>query len=239
MRIGDISIRTVYSVGAAVLAVGAVILIFVLFSGDEPVRQVVAPRVEGPPATAKPTVLPIKLPGLPKATALRALSGTPSPVLGSVIDTKAAITYSKLGGPWSIKAVPPFSVGQRVGAARLPRTTIASGLLPGATPAAALRTDADYRKAALTAVRWTIRNHHPAGSKVGWTASQKPATGKGWILGYRVIYAVRGRKHTSQAALALLDIGRRKPAMLFVTVPDTRKRLWADIAPLMVGARAL
>jgi hypothetical protein len=54
-----------------------------------------------------------------------------------------------------------------------------------------------------------------------------------------VTYAIRGRKHASQAALALLDIGRRKPAMLFVTVPDTHKRLWADIAPLMAGARAL
>lgn len=239
MRIGDIPIRTVYSAGAAGLAVGAVTLIFVMFSGDEPVKQVVAPRVEGPAAAAKPTVLPIKLPSLPKATTLRTLSGTLSPVVGAVTDAKAAITYSKLGGPWSTKAVPPFSVGQRVGAARLPRTTIASSLLPGATPVAALKTDADYRKAALTAVRWTIRNHHPAGSKVAWTASQKLATGKGWVLGYRVTYAIRGRKHTSQAALALLDIGRRKPAMFFVTVPDTHKKLWADIAPLMAGARAL
>ncbi|SNT59495.1 hypothetical protein SAMN05216276_107311 [Streptosporangium subroseum] len=239
MRIGDTPIRTVYSVGAAGLAVGAVTLIFVLFSGDEPVRQVVVPRVEGPAAAAKPTVLPIKLPSLPKATTLRTLSGTLSPVVGTVTDAKAAIAYSKLGGPWSIKAAPPFSAGQRVGAARLPRTTIASSLLPGATPVAALKTDADYRKAALTAVRWTIRNHHPAGSKVAWTASQKLATGKGWVLGYRVTYAIRGRKHTSQAALALLDIGRRKPAMLFVTVPDMHRKLWADIAPLMAGARAL
>jgi hypothetical protein len=239
MRIGDTPIRTIYSVGAAGLAVGAVTLIFVLFSGDEPVKQVAVPRAGEPTAAAKPTVLPIKLPSLPRATTLRALSGTLSPVVGAVTDAKAAITYSKLGGPWSIKAAPPFSVGQRVGAARLPRTTIASSLLPGATPVTALKTDSDYRKAALTAVRWTIRNHHPAGSKVAWTASQKLATGKGWVLGYRVTYAIRGRKHTSQAALALLDIGRRKPAMLFVTVPDTHRRLWADIAPLMAGARAL
>lgn len=239
MRIGDTPIRTVYSAGAAVLAVGAVTLIFVTFSGDEPVKQVTAPRVGEPTAAARPTVLPIKLPSLPRATTLRTLPGTLSPVVGAVTDAKAAITYSKLGGPWSIKAVPPFSAGQRVGAARLPRTTIASGLLPGATPVAALKTDSDYRKAALTAVRWTIRNHHPADSKVAWTASQKLATGKGWVLGYRVAYAIRGRKHISQAALALLDIGRRKPAMLFVTVPDTHRRLWADIAPLMAGARAL
>lgn len=170
---------------------------------------------------------------------MRVLPGAPSPVLGAVTDVKAAITYSKLGTPWAVKAVPPFSVGQQVGSARLPRTTVASSLLPGATPATALKSDADYRKAALAAVKWTIRNHHPAGSKVVWTASQKPATGRGWMLGYRVTYEVKGKKRTSQAALALLDIGRRKPAMFFVTVPDTRKQLWADIAPLMTSVRAL
>jgi hypothetical protein len=237
-RIGDIPIRVVYSLGAALLTAVAIILIFTLFSGDEPASQA-GPQVERPAAAPKPIVPPIKLPSLPKVTALTVLPGTPSPVLGAVTDTKAAITYSKLGSPWSIKAIPSFSVGQRVSTARLPRTMIASGLLPGATPVAALKTDADYRKAALTAVGWTIRNHHPAGSKVAWTASQKPATGKGWVLGYRVTYEVKGKKHTSQAALALLDIGRRKPAMLFVTVPDTRKQLWADIAPLMASVRAL
>jgi hypothetical protein len=237
-RIGDIPIRMAYSLGAALLTALAVLLIFVLFSGDEPVNQS-APPAERPVAAPKPTVTPIKLPSLPKETALAVMPGTPSLILGAVIDTKSAITYSKLGSPWVTKAVPSFSAGQRVGTTRLPRTVIASSLLPGATPVTALKTDADYRKVALTAVRWTIRTQHPAGSKVVWTASQKPATGKGWLLGYRVTYVVKGKKHTSQAALSLLDIGRRKPAMLFVTVPDTRKQLWADVAPLMAGARAL
>jgi hypothetical protein len=237
-RIGDIPIRMAYSLGAALLTALAVILIFTLFSGDEPANQP-APQAERQAAAPKPTVAPIKLPSLPKVTALTAMPGTPSPILGAVTDTKSAITYSMLGSPWAAKAIPSFSVGQRVSTTRLPRTVIASGLLPGATPVAALKTDADYRKAALTAVKWTIRNQHPAGSKVAWTASQTPANGKGWVLGYRVTYQVKGKKHTSQAALALLDIGRRKPAMLFVTVPDTHRKLWADIAPLMASAKAL
>ncbi|MEU8381081.1 S26 family signal peptidase, partial [Streptosporangium sp. NPDC048865] len=79
----------------------------------------------------------------------------------------------------------------------------------------------------------------PAGGKVTWTASQRPAGGRGWMLGYRVTYEVKGERHVSQAALAVFDVGRRKPSVLFVTVPDSRKRLWADIAPLMASARAL
>ncbi|GHH68603.1 hypothetical protein GCM10017673_17910 [Streptosporangium violaceochromogenes] len=242
MRIGDIPIRVVYSFGAALLTALAVFLIFVLFSGDQPadppeVRQKGA--ADGVASSAPPSAPPIALPGLPVPTAMRVLPGTPSPVLGVVTDAKAAITYAKLGAPWTVAAIPSFTAGQRVGTGRLPGTLIASGLLPGDTPRADLKTDAQFRGAATGAVRWTLRRHYPAGSRVTWTASQRPATGKGWTLGYRVTYVVKGRRHTSQAALTLLDIGRRKPAMLFVTVPDTNKRLWADIAPLMAGARPL
>ncbi|MEU8034988.1 hypothetical protein [Streptosporangium sp. NPDC049078] len=239
MRIGDIPIRLAYSLGAAVLTGVIVALIFVLFSGDQPKDPAGVGRAVMPAAKPSPTVSPITLPALPGATALQVLPGTPSTVLGAVTDTRSALTYASLGTPWESKAVPSFSVGQQVGATRLPRTVIASGPLPGATPAKALKSDADYRRAALNAVRWTIRGHHPAGSKVVWTASQRPAGGKGWLLAYKVTYEVNGRKRTSQSALAVIDVGRRKPSMLFVTVPDGRKRLWADIAPLMASVRAL
>ncbi|MGJ6963334.1 hypothetical protein ACSDR0_15620 [Streptosporangium sp. G11] len=240
MRIGDIPIRVAYSLGAAALTGVIVALIFVLFSGDEPGDPAGVGRAVVPTAKPSPTASPITLPALPGATALQVLPGRPSVVLGAVTDTRSALTYVSLGAPWETKAVPSFSVGQQVGAARLPRTVIASGPLPGATPAKALKSDADYRRAALNAVRWTIRNHHPAGAKVAWTASQRPAGGgKGWTLAYRVTYEVKGKKHVSQAALAVIDVGRRKPSVLFVTVPDARKRLWADIAPLMASVRAL
>ncbi|WP_157594183.1 hypothetical protein [Streptosporangium amethystogenes] len=239
MRIGDIPIRVAYSLGAAVITGVIVVLIFVLFSGDEPSDPVGARRSAAPTAQPSPTVSPITLPALPDPTALKALPGTPSVVLGAVTDTKSAVTYASLGKPWAAKAVPSFSAGQQVGPAGLPRTVIASGPLPGATPAKPLKSDADYRKAALSAVKWTIRNHHPEGGKVTWTASQRLATGKGWVLAYRVTYEVEGKERTSRAALAVIDVGRRKPSVLFVTVPDTRKRLWADIAPVMASVRAL
>ncbi|GAA4221912.1 hypothetical protein GCM10023075_11680 [Streptosporangium album] len=237
---GSTRIRAAYSVAAAVVTAAAVVLTFVLFSGDEPDDSVRLPQADAATEPMRPQAAPtITLPGLPRVRALQPLPGTPSPVLGAMTDARAAITYVKLGKPWAVRAIPSFSVGQQVGAVRLPSTMAASGPLPGAAPATALKTGADFRKAALSAVRWTIRNHYPAGSKVTWTASQQPATGKGWTLGYRVTYQVKGRQHASQAALALLDVGRRKPAMLFVTVSDTNKQLWADIAPLVASARAL
>ncbi|MGV9326219.1 hypothetical protein [Streptosporangium sandarakinum] len=238
-RRGGLSLRAVYSIVAALLTAAAVVLVFVLFSGDEPPEQSAQPRPEGaaaPPAKAAPT---ITLPGRPKMKALAALPGTPSGVVGSVSDATADITYARLGKPWKTAAVPPFSVGQQVGAARLPRTVVGSGMLPGAAPATAPKTYPALRTAAMQAVKWTVANHHPPGGKIAWTASQKAAGGKGWTLGYRVTYVLNGEKHTSQAAVTVLDVGRRKPAMLFVTVPDSRKELWADIAPLMASARPL
>ncbi|MEV8631224.1 hypothetical protein AB0395_06155 [Streptosporangium sp. NPDC051023] len=240
MRIGDIPIRFIYSLGAALVTALAVFLIFVLFSGDEPAKPSGADRPDtGTAVRASPSVPPITLPGLPATTVLRVLPGTPSPVLGAMTDSRAAITYAKLGKPWVVADIPSFSAGQQVGTGRQPGTMIASGLLPGAAPQADLKTDAEFRRAAAGAVKWTIGNYYPAGSKVAWTASQKPAAGKGWTLGYRVAYTVKGKRHTSQAALTLLDIGRRKPAMLLITVPDTHRQLWADIAPLVASARAL
>ncbi|MBB5962032.1 hypothetical protein [Planomonospora venezuelensis] len=239
-RIGDIPVRAVYSVGAALGTALAVFLIFSLFSGDTPADPVqVRSTAPASPGTPTPVAAEITLPALPRATPLKALPGTASPVLGTVTDAKAAISYAKLGAPWTTAAMPPFSAGQRAGGTRLPRAMAVSALLPGEKPRAELETDADFKKAALTAVEWTVRHHHPAGAEVVWTASQKLATGKGWVLGYKVTYLVGDKTRTSQAALALLDIGQRKPAMFFVTVPDTRKQLWADIAPLIASARAL
>lgn len=240
MRIGDIPIRVVYSFGAALVTALAVFLIFVLFSGDQPAAPARTDQAgAGATAQPSPSASPITLPSLPAPTALRVLPGARSPVLGAMTDSRAAITYAKLGRPWAVSEIPSFSVGQRVGTERLPSTMIVSGLLPGDTPRADLKTDAQFRTAATGAVKWAIRNHYPAGGKVVWTASQKPVIGKGWTLGYRVTYVLKGRKRTSQAALTLLDIGRRRPAMLLVTVPDTRKQLWADIAPLVASARPL
>ncbi|WP_133061803.1 hypothetical protein [Streptosporangium minutum] len=239
-RTGSNRFRVAVSAVAAVVSAAAIVAAFVLFSADEPDDPVPTPQADAATEPMLPRAVPtITLPGVPRVKALQPLPGTPSPVLGTVTDTKAAIAYVKLGAPWTARVIPSFSVGHQVGAARLPRTMVASGPLPGAAPVNALKTGADFRRVALTAVRWTIRHQYPAGSKVVWTASQEPVAGKGWIFGYQVTYRVKGERRTSQAALSVLDVGRRKPAMLFVTVPDTRKQLWADIAPLVESARAL
>lgn len=102
-RIGDIPIRVAYSLGAAVVTAVIVVLIFTLFSGDEPADPVVSSRADT--STASPP--PVTLPDLPAATALKVLAGTPSTVIGTVTDSRSAITYSRLGKPWATKKAAP------------------------------------------------------------------------------------------------------------------------------------
>ncbi|GGL08457.1 hypothetical protein [Planomonospora parontospora] len=246
-RIADIPIRLVYSAGAAVVTVLAILSVFALFSGDEPADPVplrrpvpgAAPTAASAPPSASPATVPPRLPVPPRSKPLAALPGRASPVVGAVVDQESGITYVRLGQPWADGPVPPFTAGRRVGGARLPRTMAVSLPLPGRTPWTGPRTDAGFRAAALGAVRWALRNHYPPGARVEWTASQRPAAGRGWVLGYRVDYELGGARRSSQAALALLETRRAEPAVLLVTVPDGRKRLWADIAPLVRSARAL
>jgi hypothetical protein len=247
-RIADIPIRLVYSAGAAVVTVLAILSVFALFSGDEPAGPVplrrpvpgaVPTAASAPPSASPAAAVPPRLPRPPKSKPLVALPGRVSPVVGAVVDQGAGITYVRLGGPWTDGPVPPFSAGQRVGGTRPPRTMAVSLPLPGRAPWTGPRTDAGFRAAALGAVRWALRNHYPPGARVEWTASQRPAVGRGWVLGCRVDYVLGGARRSSQAALALLETRRAEPAVLLVTVPDGRKRLWADIAPLVASVRAL
>lgn len=240
--VSDTPVRVFYGIGAAVATAALIFVIFLLFSGDQPpdpvAQQPARVRIAAtasPPSS--PTPSPIVLPKVPAAKIPAPLAGTPSVVIGLVTDPKARITYNRLGAPWQSAAGTSFSRAQRIGTFDEPYTFIASARLPGAAPKS-LATEADLRKVAASAVRWSIRNYHPEGSVVTWTGSQPLATGRGWVLSYRVRYEIEGKKRTSQAALAIVDTGARKPSMLLVTIADGNKARYPDIAALMSSVRA-
>src|SRR5690606_3728146 len=96
------------------------------------------------------------------------------------------------------------------------------------------------RDTAFLAARWTL-NHHPAGAKISWVASQPIKVSKrdGWLLGYRVHYTIKGKKRTSMAAAALIDVPDDKPALVFITIPDTQRKHWKDINKVMTSLKVL
>ncbi|WP_127939972.1 hypothetical protein [Nonomuraea polychroma] len=248
--IGDIPIKVVYLLGAVLATVLAVVLVFVVFSGDvpdnnQPTEQVV--RVAPLPTSATPTVAPsptatespIVLPPVPESKAYKNLSGTASAVTSTIRDNKVGISYPRLGSPWKARSYPPYSVAQRIGKVEMPFTLIASAMYPGESPEKKPDSDADYREIATQAVRWSIRTQYPKGATVEWTASRKVPLGKGWTLGYKVTYTNGGKQEVAQALMSIIEVGKTKPAMLMASIPEPNKERWRDLNTLAQRVRPL
>jgi len=242
LRLGDIPLRAVYTVAALIATIAAVVLVFTLFSEDTPQDGTVtrARAAEGSP-TAEASASPapsatLQLSAPPRSMALPRLPGKAATVTGLVVDDGSGLVYARLGKPWTKTSVKPFTAAQRAGsAARAPRALIASGPLPGKVPAN-LKSDAQYRALAAQAAHWTLR-YQPKATKVTWTASQAFSGGRGWVLGYRVTYQVNGKSRTCEAVVVVADTGKKKPGLLFATVPDTRKSQYRDLNTLVSSLR--
>ncbi|RCG31039.1 hypothetical protein DQ384_13935 [Sphaerisporangium album] len=239
VRLGDIPIRAVYGIGAAIVTAIVVVLVFTLFSGDKPEPVPVTPaqaRGTASDATRAPAPTPIAVPPVPAAKAMTVFPASGTRIASLTVDRTAGISYAQYGPPWVKTSKDGFSAGQKAGPARR-QAIIGSGPLPGAAPKPPA-TYEDYRKLAGKAVKWSLK-YQPAGSKFAWTVSQRARYDLGWLLGYKVSYVTGGKKHTSQAYVMVIATGKKKPAMLFASVPDTSKALYYDLNMLFWTTRAL
>ncbi|TMR95011.1 hypothetical protein [Nonomuraea basaltis] len=249
--IGDIPIKVVYLLGAIIATVLAVVLIFVVFSGDvptttEPGDDVV--RVAPVPTTATPaapsptptvTESPIVLPPVPASKKYANLPGKASLVISTITDNDTGITYPRLASPWKARSFPPYSIAQRIGTVKMPFTVIASAKFPAEVPAQRPDSNADYREIAIDGVRWSMRTQYPKGATLEWTASQKIPVGKGWTLGYKVTYTNGGKQEVAQAMMTVIEVGRTKPTMLMASIPESNKARWRDLNTLVQQVRPL
>ncbi|WP_231619002.1 hypothetical protein, partial [Nonomuraea sp. SBT364] len=255
-RIGDVPIKVIYLLGAVVATVAAVLLVFVVFSGDvpqEPPAEEVVPVAPVPSAgasasasagastgaTPAATKAEAALPAVPEKKAFPKLGGTASGTSGTITDKASGISYPRLGKPWSARDFPPFAVAQRVGKTAVPQTVVASAMLPGDEPEEKPSGDADYREIAARAARWTLTTQYPDGATLTWTASQKTPVGKGWTLGFEVAYTSGGEQRTGQAMVSVVEVGKTKPAMLIASIPESGKAYWADLKTLATKVRPL
>ncbi|MFI6900407.1 hypothetical protein ACIBKY_04045 [Nonomuraea sp. NPDC050394] len=231
--ISEIPFRVVYMVGAVIATIVALLLIFVVFSGDTPDANPARATSTASLAGASPSEL--ALPPAPEAKAFPAYKGKAAVVIGLVADTKTGIVYPRLGTPWQSKSYAPYTVAQRIGKVARPYTMIVSAKYPIEAPKTKPKDESGYRELAVRAARWSLRTQFPAGSTLGWTGSQPLATGKGWLLGYQVTYGAK----SSQAVVAVVEVGKTKPAMMLATVADGRKTQWRDLTTLLKGVRPL
>lgn len=176
-----------------------------------------------------------RVPKLPSTHKLADFRGSGAPTKGRVKDRRSGIAFARFVKDWKLTKSSPFATRRTLPGAK---GAVQRGML--ATCPVPIAVQKELKDTALVAARWTL-NYHPPGSKISWTASQPIKAGKrnGWLLGYRVHYELDGKKRTSTAAVALVDISSAKPALVFITIPDAEKKRWADINILMSSVRAL
>ncbi|NAS24372.1 hypothetical protein GT755_22090 [Herbidospora sp. NEAU-GS84] len=223
--------RVLWTVFAALVTVAAVVFAFSAFSADEPVREVaVLPAADSAPSAPAPARTPLTLPAPPVRKALATYPGAGTPTAGLVDDRRSGIVYAAFAAPWERVEPDPFQFRQRAGQA-----VIASAPIPGADPGTP-KTAAQWRALTARAARWTVARYQPGEATFQWTASQRTRHGTGWLLGYRVAWETGGKRRTAEAVVALMKT-RGKPAMLFASVPDSRKELRKDLNVLLETLR--
>ncbi|WP_433500331.1 hypothetical protein ACQP1K_08590 [Sphaerimonospora sp. CA-214678] len=166
---------------------------------------------------------------------LRRLPGRPTATRGLVKDQRSGVAFPRFAKAWKVARGRPFASRQMLPAIR--GSEFRGMLVSCPVP---IPVQESLRDTAFLTARWTL-NHQPSGATISWSASQPLKVGKrdGWLLGYRVNYTIKGKKRTSMAAVALVDIPGRKPALVFISVPDSQKKYWKDVYKVMSSIHVL
>ncbi|MFC0860681.1 hypothetical protein ACFHYQ_00050 [Sphaerimonospora cavernae] len=166
---------------------------------------------------------------------LRALPGRTTTTRGLVKDQRSGVAFPRFAKVWKAARGNPFASRQMLPAAK--GSQFRGMLVSCPVP---IPVQESLRDTAFLAARWTL-NHQPSGATITWSASQPLKVSKrdGWLLGYRVNYTIKGKKRTSSAALALLDVPGRKPGLVFISIPDSQEKYWKDIYKVMSSLHVL
>ncbi|MEW9529883.1 hypothetical protein [Microbispora sp. NPDC049125] len=200
-----------------------------------------------PAATASPSPSPgttamdaalsdPRVPPLPASDKkLRTLPGHVARTRGLVKDRRSGVAFTRFAKEWKLTKASPFASRQVL--PKVKGSAYRGILVSCPVPIPVQET---LRDTAFLAARWTL-NHHPSGATLTWTASQSLKVGKrdAWLLGYDVHYTLKGKDRTSSAAIALVDVRGKKPALVFVSIPDSQKKRWHDINKVMSSIKTL
>ncbi|MFG6200579.1 hypothetical protein [Nonomuraea sp. JJY05] len=197
-------------------------------------------------ATATPSPSGLEVTRIEEGTVvkLRRRPGQGSSVIGRVTDPRTGLSFAELGSPW--RRSRPIGDGPiKDGRYNLRQTLLTetygtdddrewwadidsqqlwSDLDAGDSLYDAARAMLDYKQG----------NAFPSGTKGRDIASQPVR--RGWLLARMIQMppSPDGRKARQELSVAIaVDTGRPRPAVLWITIPDTHRRLWPDVDTLV------
>jgi hypothetical protein len=219
-------------IAAAILVVGLVVTLGLVFSDGGPLRGRAEPATDVRPPLARacpaPTVVPEgNTPPRP------APSAKPGP---RTVDEEAGISYAAYGAPWR-----PWDTVWRAGTLEVPYTrgqhfvtelyaegSYHASILSAAVPAAdndALTLDLECVGRQIAA---DVRaEYYPQPNTMDPIRDELTDLGgrPAWVTEFRLHFTRQGLRATDElAAVAVIDVGRPTAAVLYVSIPGTHKQ---------------
>jgi hypothetical protein len=233
--------------GLGVLVAGliAVAGVYVLKgNGDSQASNAAAPTRTTHAPSQTPTQAKTSAP-LPRK-ALPRFKGVHTKAVGRVSDPRAGLSYPRLAKPWAPApkkspmnelgfSMSQFAVTQKTGSRPEHWGRLMSAELSGAAKdtysGPGSERDATAEAAQVYEARMFNFQH-----KKRLLASEPLNLGghKGWLVSDYVTYRRPGTKATGDiVTVALIDTGKKAPGVLFMSVPNTNRKLWPDVNFIM------
>ena len=178
---------------------------------------------------------------MPPDKPLATFRGKPSRMLGRVNDVHSGLSYPRLAAPWQVptkknKLGTPGWSGQQVlvterQAGRLWYGQFLTGTLIPTLQSAYQGPDSVKNVAGLAAKGYEAQ-YYAFPHKSAPLASQALNVDghKGWLVASYLTYKRAGVRATGEiVAMAVVDTGRKSPAVVFASMPNTHRQRWPDI----------
>jgi hypothetical protein len=236
-------------VSLLVIALVAAAAVFLLKSGGDNTAQPSTPA-NGAPSKKKPAKRAPAVALLPEKQ-LQKFAGAHSKVAGRINDTFSGLSYPRFGTPWRVPtrksglALLGWSGQQIVVTENNPKQLWYAQLMTGVLGPAEQDIYAGpgtERAAAVAYAQGTEARLYGFAHKTKPLASQPLQLNghKGWLVSSYLTFHRAGVKATGDiVTVAVIDAGRKSPAVLLMAVPNTHRKLWPDVNFLISSLKVL
>ncbi|MDL4814572.1 hypothetical protein [Actinomadura opuntiae] len=178
---------------------------------------------------------------VPADRRLKRFAGKPSRIAGRLTDAASGLSYPRLAAPWQLPtkknklSTPGWSGQQIVVTERHGQQMWYGQLLTGTlapTLLGSYRGPGSVKKTTALAAQGYEEQYYSFPHKSAPLASQPLDIGghKGWLIASYLTYKRAGVRATGEiVATAVIDTGRKTPATVFASLPNTHRKLWPDL----------
>ena len=174
--------------------------------------------------------------------ALPRFKGVHTKARGRVSDPRSGLSYARFAGPWAVPpkkspmnelgfSVSQFAVTEKAGGQPKHWARLMSAELAGAAKDAYSGPGSEQAATAQVAEMYEARMFGFRHKKR--VLANQPLTvdgHKGWLVSDYLTYRRPGTRATGDiVAVALVDTGKKTPGIVFMSVPNTSRKLWPDV----------